>query len=56
MVNYKTAGYKTKEDAVGAILADLVKNPAVAGADGTLMVSALGQTYVLKPIKKKEKV
>lgn len=52
--NYIEAGFKTKEEAVGKILQMLIENPAVVGTDGYLNITALGNHYRLKPVKKKQ--
>jgi len=54
-MNYQNAGYKTKEEAVGQMLKDLVANPGCAGLDGLCVVMVWNQMYQLKPVKKEKK-
>lgn len=49
------AEFKTKELAVASILQQLIENPAVADKEGFLSITAFGNFYRLKPLKKKPK-
>lgn len=52
---YIRAGFKTKEEAIGHILEEIIKTPGCAGLDGTCCMVALGSHFILKPVKKKKK-